>query len=52
VIRDNVFDGIDKAKWGGDGYFLLLSDAPRDVTIDHNTIVQRASSDSSRSRTA
>jgi hypothetical protein len=44
VIRDNVFDGIDKAKWGGDGYFLLLSDAPRDVTIDHNTIVQRASS--------
>jgi hypothetical protein len=44
VIRDNVFDGIDKSKWGGDGYFLLLSDAPRDVTIDHNTIVQRASS--------
>src|SRR5262245_17234235 len=23
---------------------MLLSDAPRDVTIDHNTIVQRASS--------
>jgi hypothetical protein len=44
VIRDNVFDGIDKAAWGGDGYFLLLSDAPRDVTVDHNTIVQRASS--------
>jgi len=43
VIRDNVFDGIDKSKWGGDGYFLLLTDAPRDVTIDHNTIVQRAS---------
>src|SRR5439155_12157143 len=39
----NVFDGIDKKAWGGDGYFLLLSDAPRDVTIDHNTIVQRAS---------
>jgi hypothetical protein len=43
VIRDNVFDGIDKKTWGGDGYFLLLSDAPRDVTVDHNTIVQRAS---------
>ncbi|OLC42647.1 MAG: hypothetical protein AUH43_22100 [Acidobacteria bacterium 13_1_40CM_65_14] len=43
VIRDNVFDGIDKAAWGGDGYFLLLSDAPRDITVDHNTIVQRAS---------
>ncbi|HYM24298.1 MAG TPA: hypothetical protein VEU08_13865 [Vicinamibacterales bacterium] len=43
VIRDNVFDGIDKKEWGGDGYFLLLTDAPRDVTIDHNTIIQRAS---------
>ncbi|HZT75267.1 MAG TPA: hypothetical protein VFA27_01320 [Vicinamibacterales bacterium] len=40
VVRDNLFDGIDRAAWGGDGYFLLLSDAPRDVTIDHNTIVQ------------
>jgi hypothetical protein len=43
VIRDNVFDRIDKKAWGGDGYFLLLSDSPRDVTVDHNTIVQRAS---------
>ena len=42
VIRDNVFDGIDKTAWGGDGYFLLLSNTPRDVTIDHNTIVARA----------
>lgn len=40
VVRDNVFDGIDRKDWGGDGYFLLLSDAPRDITIDHNTIVQ------------
>ncbi len=44
VVRDNVFDGIDRAAWGGDGYFLLLSDSPRDVTIDHNTIVQGQSS--------
>jgi hypothetical protein len=44
VVRDNVFDGIDRAAWGGDGYFLLLSDAPRDVTIDHNTIIQGQSS--------
>ena len=43
VIRDNLFDGIDKRQWGGDGYFLLLSDGPRDLTIDHNTIIQRAS---------
>ena len=43
VVRDNVFDGIDGKQWGGDGYFLQLSDAPRDVTIDHNTIVQQQS---------
>ncbi|PYR38308.1 MAG: hypothetical protein DMF93_16325 [Acidobacteria bacterium] len=42
-IHDNVFDGIDRDAWGGDGYFALLSDAPRDVAIDHNTIIQRAS---------
>ena len=42
-IHDNVFDGIDRDAWGGDGYFALLSDAPRDITIDHNTIIQRAS---------
>lgn len=40
VIRDNLFDGVDKKSWGGDGYFLLLSDSPADVTVDHNTIVQ------------
>ena len=43
VVRDNVFDGIDREVWGGDGYFVLLSDAPRDITIDHNTIIQGAS---------
>jgi len=43
VVRDNLFDGIDRKAWGGDGYFLLLSDSPRDITIDHNTIVQKAS---------
>jgi len=42
-IHDNVFDGIDREAWGGDGYFALLSDAPRDIAIDHNTIIQRAS---------
>jgi hypothetical protein len=43
VVRDNIFDGIDRDAWGGDGYLVLLSDAPRDVTIDHNTIIQGAS---------
>jgi len=43
VVRDNLFDGIDRDRWGGDGCFARLSDAPRDVTIDHNTIIQGAS---------
>jgi hypothetical protein len=39
-IHDNVFDGIDRRAWGGEAFFLLLTDGPRDVVIDHNTIVQ------------
>jgi hypothetical protein len=42
-VHDNVFDGIDRQAWGGDGFFLLLTDAPRDIVIDHNTIIQKAS---------
>jgi len=42
-IHDNVFDGIDRDAWGGDGYFALVSDSPRDIVIDHNTIIQGAS---------
>jgi len=42
-IHDNLFDGIDRNAWGGDGYFMLLSDAPRDIVVDHNTIIQGAS---------
>jgi hypothetical protein len=44
VIRDNLFEGIDSEQWGGDGYFLVMTHGPRDVTIDHNTLIQRASS--------
>jgi hypothetical protein len=40
VIRNNIFDGIDGAVWGGDGTLLLLSDRPRDVVVDHNTVIQ------------
>jgi hypothetical protein len=39
-IHDNLFDDIDRRAWGGDGYFLQLSDSPRDVSVEHNTIVQ------------
>lgn len=40
VIRSNVFVDIDNQKWGGNGYAFLILDGPRDITIDHNTILQ------------
>jgi hypothetical protein len=37
LIRDNVFEDVDEAKWGGSGrLFQILSEAA-DVVIDHNT---------------
>jgi hypothetical protein len=40
TVANNVFDGIDREAWGGDGYFLQFSGPSRDITIDHNTIIQ------------
>jgi hypothetical protein len=37
LIRHNLFHGITNTL-GGSGWFLLIGDEPRDVTIDHNTI--------------
>ena len=37
-IRHNEFVDMTKA-WGGTGYFALLQGRPRDIVIDHNTIV-------------
>ncbi len=38
-IRHNEVSGIDRVLWGGTGYFLYLTDNPRDITVDHNTII-------------
>jgi hypothetical protein len=40
VVRNNVFADIDSKNWGGNGYFLSLTGGARDITIDHNTIIQ------------
>jgi hypothetical protein len=40
TIAHNLFDGIDREAWGGDGYFVQLTGALRDVAIDHNTVIQ------------
>jgi len=39
-IRDNFLSDIDPGTWGGSGYAFLLLGGPRDIVIDHNTIIQ------------
>ena len=38
-IRHNLFTGLDRVAWGGTGYFMRISEGPRDVVVDHNTII-------------
>jgi hypothetical protein len=40
TIQNNLFQGIDHRRWGGNGAFLQIGNAPADVVVDHNTIVQ------------
>lgn len=40
VMRNNLFYDISGPNWGGDGRFVLMGDEPRDIVIDHNTVVQ------------
>ena len=40
TIRNNLFVDIDNERWGGNGYFLLVLGGPRNIVVDHNTIVQ------------
>ncbi len=38
LVRNNLWDDIDGARWKTHGRFLQISDAP-DVIVDHNTIL-------------
>jgi hypothetical protein len=40
IIRHNLFDDVDTERWGGNGYFLAITGEPRDIVVDHNTIIQ------------
>jgi hypothetical protein len=37
VFRQNLFTGLSTAL-GGNGWFMLMGDEPRDITLEHNTI--------------
>ena len=38
-IRNNLVYDISSTAWGGGGIFAQIGGEPRDITIDHNTIV-------------
>lgn len=40
IIRNNIFDDIDGAKWGGAGHFMKATDWSG-LTIESNTIIQK-----------
>jgi hypothetical protein len=44
TIRNNIFADIDNVNWGGSGYCFQLIGGPRDVVIDHNTLIQEHAS--------
>jgi len=39
-IADNLFYGVDRAAWGGNGTFLQIGEGPADISVEHNTILQ------------
>jgi carbohydrate binding protein with CBM6 domain len=44
TIRNNLFEDVSSARYGGNGWFLVTLGAS-DVTVDHNTIFADGSSD-------
>jgi len=38
AFRNNLFEDIDRTRWGGRGVSFLILSGPPDITIDHNTI--------------
>ncbi len=40
-ISDNLFYAFDRNKWKGDGFFMVITHGPADVTVEHNTVLQR-----------
>jgi hypothetical protein len=40
TIRNNILADIDSSNWGGSGYAFQILGGPRQITVDHNTIIQ------------
>ncbi len=40
VIRNNLFEDVNAARWGGSGNFLLIGAEPANITVEHNTVIQ------------
>ena len=40
TIRNNIVSDIDSSNWGGNGYFMMTLGEPRDILVDHNTVIQ------------
>jgi hypothetical protein len=43
LIRDNLLYDISSTNWGGSGAFAQIGGEPRDITIDHNTVMHSGS---------
>lgn len=42
-IHHNLFAEVDASRWGGSGAFLLIGNGAREVSVDHNTVMQSGS---------
>jgi hypothetical protein len=40
VVRNNLFEDVSGAKYGGQGRFVQLTGGGRNITFDHNTVLQ------------
>jgi hypothetical protein len=40
VVRNNLFENISGAQFGGQGRFLMMNGGGHDYTFDHNTVLQ------------
>ena len=40
AIRNNLFEDVSSANWGGDGRFMLVGGGGANIIVDHNTVLQ------------